>query len=976
MTSKLIRPITIEREEAGADLGTGTLSGIEVSDNKLELLKNTIGDYYIEGVEGVLWVTGYTYHSGEIVKRADHIYLNAYYDGNYSERTAVTDVAVDLTNAYKVKIEWYNDSSSSNSSKRRSAFVVSTQKMSSLATYDARIYREGPFSRRVDEIDVSGLTGNYYLRVHSRGEDGYVNRVYLYKVWAEDAVGNILYEYNPSGYRIWPVLNSSACREVEGSLVQFTKNQPSGTELKVYALKTTSDVEPDPADPNWAEQTSGQPLTVISVGEDLDGKRIWTKIAASTTDPAVTPTLSLLRVVISGAQIVETRGDVLALGLAETSQIIQLKRSRDQLRLFLAEQDVQVAFKAKDQLKLAFAERSRLINIHSAMNALSRRIYGRVEITYTDPFLDESIEATATETGRHSSPAAVADNVAAPLYKWFSLHRNKLDGSYHPMPGDDPGQVGWWGETLSDENGEFADPPMLTLVFDPRPVQELRLVGDAMLQEFPVDFEISLYDPENNLIHLETVTGNTEADWRKGVSFENVAKMELEIHRINRPGSAVKVLECFTAVIETYEGEDIISMNLVEEREPQGATIPIGNISANELTVRLSNLDRRFDPGNPDSRLRGMLKKNRRVRAWLGAEIEPGLVEWYPLGVFWTQNWSTPENELWVETYGWDRLEFLRNTDFSTSEVYQNKSLGWLAERVLQDAGLRPEEYRIDPELYTIIVPYAWFDRMSHRRALELIAAAAIGQAYCDREGIIVVEVFRPSPVSKFEFNEDNIYNKDHPLDWGKLINYVEVRATPRVPGPEEVVYQDTEAFTVPAGGEVMRTHIFSATPVIDVQALTITADPDVSVKSYTVYAWGVDVIYQNTGATDQQVTNIEIRGKKLEPAGGKIAIAQDVTSIRDNGKQALSEPITSEFIQTQERAQQIADTLLAAYKDPRRDITLDARGNIALRLGDRVTAPDYRDQVKGDYYILRQELAFDGGLRVRVEAQKIAGEE
>ena len=519
--------------------------------------------------------------------------------------------------------------------------------------------------------------------------------------------------------------------------------------------------------------------------------------------------------------------------------------------------------------------------------------------------------------------------------------------------------------------------PTLTLQFDPRPVQELRLVGDAMLQEFPVDFEISLYDPENNLLHLETVTGNTEADWRKSVSFENVAKMELEIHRINRPGVVVKVLECFTAVIETYEGEDIISMNLVEEREPQGATIPIGNISANELTVRLSNLDRRFDPGNPDSRLRGLLKKNRRMRAWLGAEIEPGLVEWYPLGVFWTQNWSTPENELWAETYGWDRLEFLRNTDFSTSEVYQNKSLGWLAERVLQDAGLRPEEYRIDPELYTIIVPYAWFDRMSHRRALELIAAAALSQVYCDREGIIVVEVFRPSPVSKFEFNEDNIYNKDHPLDWGKLINYVEVRATPRVPGPEELVYQDTEPFVVPSGTTVTRTYFYESKPVIEAQEPVVTTESeDVTVKSYTPYAWGMNVTFENTGVTEAEITKVDIYGKKLEPAGGKIAIAQDVTSIRDNGKQTLSEPITSEFIQTQERAQQIADTLLAAYKDPRRDITLDARGNIALRLGDRITAPDYRDQVKGDYYILRQELTFDGGLRARIDAQKIAEEE
>jgi|LSQX01.2.fsa_nt_gb hypothetical protein len=280
------------REETGADLGTGTLSDVEVVDNQLGLSKIVIGDYYNEGVEGVLWVTGYTYQSGEIVKGANHIYLRAYYDGKYSERTAVTDVAVDLTNAYKVKIDWYNDSSDSYRSKRRSAFVVSTEKMSSLATYDARIHREGPFSRRVDEIDVSGLTGNYYLRVHSRGEDGYVNRVYFYKVWAEDAVGNILYEYKPSGYRIWQPLDLSAAITATGSLIKFSKITPTGTTLKVYALLTDSDSVPAHDDSGWEEQTDGTALTVVTEDADMVGKLLYLKVEMSTTDPSVTPSLS------------------------------------------------------------------------------------------------------------------------------------------------------------------------------------------------------------------------------------------------------------------------------------------------------------------------------------------------------------------------------------------------------------------------------------------------------------------------------------------------------------------------------------------------------------------------------------------------------------------------------------------------------------------------------------------------------------
>jgi hypothetical protein len=522
MSSRLIKPITIEREEAGAALGTGTLHYMEVADGNLrqEQIGYRLYDY---GTEHVSWVTGYSTGTGTATKESDYLSLTATFASN-GVRTFVIDQAVDVTDAAKLKMLWKNDGD--DSSRNRSYCVVSSNKNSDQDTYDARRYRQNIFdyTSTPDEVDVSGLTGNKYIRFHAQGVSGSTGgtaRVKVYAVWLEDSDGRVIgvLRFAPSGYRIWPVLNSSACREVEGSLVQFTKNQPAGTELKVYALKTTSDVEPDPADPNWAEQTSGQPLTVISVGEDLDGKRIWTKIAASTTDPAVTPTLSLLRVEINGQQILTTLGDVLMIGAAEASRVMELKRSSDQLMVFVAEEDVQVVFKALDQIMLALAEKARLINIHSAMNALERKIFGRVEITYTDPFLDESIEATATEVGQHSDPAAVADNVVTPAYKWFSLHRNKLDGSYHPMPGNDASQVGWWGKRLSGPNGKFFEPISMIDFSRPSPAYH-----PDTGEEVPVDTPIFVKFAEGRLGSL-MCEGVTNLLTENQSSFETSAQL-------------------------------------------------------------------------------------------------------------------------------------------------------------------------------------------------------------------------------------------------------------------------------------------------------------------------------------------------------------------------------------------------------------------------------------------------------------------
>jgi len=69
--------------------------------------------------------------------------------------------------------------------------------------------------------------------------------------------------------------------------------------------------------------------------------------------------------------------------------------------------------------------------------------------------------------------------------------------------------------------------------------------------------------------------------------------------------------------------------------------------------------------------------------------------------------------------------------------------------------------------------------------------------------------------------------------------------------------------------------------------------------------------------------------------------------------------------VQTLDQAQAIADALLASVKDPRRDIEVEWRGNPALLLGDQVS-------VKGEgYYVIRQELDWDGTLSARLTGRK-----
>lgn len=266
---------------------------------------------------------------------------------------------------------------------------------------------------------------------------------------------------------------------------------------------------------------------------------------------------------------------------------------------------------------------------HNQMQADKRRVYAKCQIDYTSPFMDQSVDITTSENAYISYSGQTADGLTEPYAKFASLDGTwTLGDGYEPAPGPDEArfvQMGWWGEQLAGAGGAFTTPyPALTVEFFPRPIDSLKVVGDSKREEWPVDFSITLYDKNNTLLHTETVTGNNEVAWSKplGAVTTGVTKMMIEITRWSHEGRQVKILEFFSSLAEVYEGEDIISIRLLEEREVGQESLPVGNISSNEIEIRLLNQDGKFDVGNVNSPLHGLLRANRRIQVWLGAHSE------------------------------------------------------------------------------------------------------------------------------------------------------------------------------------------------------------------------------------------------------------------------------------------------------------------------------------------------------------------
>ncbi len=146
---------------------------------------------YNEGDEVVGWEVGIASGNGSQSKEADHLYIEA------TQRSAdfsyVTEVEVNFTGVNTLWVDWDQAVSNENiGPTNRSYLNVGGNSDSGRDTYDEQllhIWDADPHARRQDSLDVSGLSGNYLVRVHGQGGDDFGGgshcKLKVHKVWVE-----------------------------------------------------------------------------------------------------------------------------------------------------------------------------------------------------------------------------------------------------------------------------------------------------------------------------------------------------------------------------------------------------------------------------------------------------------------------------------------------------------------------------------------------------------------------------------------------------------------------------------------------------------------------------------------------------------------------------------------------------------------------------------------------------------------------
>lgn len=233
-----------------------------------------------------------------------------------------------------------------------------------------------------------------------------------------------------------------------------------------------------------------------------------------------------------------------------------------------------------------------------------------------------------------------------------------------------------------------------------------------------------------------------------------------------------------------------------------------------------------------------------------------------------------------------------------------------------------------------------------------------------------ILVLFIPDGV--YVIDADEIFAKDQPSRGQVVANYIEVWVNPLKPTEEpEEVYRSKDPVTIPAGTTKTITIHFDDEPVTEPAVALEEAGANLSIVDTKYYAWGADVKIRNTGS-GAQTCLVVATGKPLKVQGREMVVRKDEVSIQENGLKKYT--FDNPFVQDRATAELIADKLLS-FSNAKRDIKIDWRGDPALELADVTMIPEYQrrdiDQ-RGIFYVTKQELEFDGGLRAKLEGRKM----
>ncbi len=274
-----------------------------------------------------------------------------------------------------------------------------------------------------------------------------------------------------------------------------------------------------------------------------------------------------------------------------------------------------------------------------------------------------------------------------------------LDGSFRLIP-DDPaqltGEVGFVGDVLSGDDGSFASPVYAELTFSNCSILQACSVyfSDDAIDGIAEDFSVAVYSGDT-AVYTKDFTGNTAVSVSlDGFTVYDPTAIRVTVTKWSLPGRRLRVAEIIPGVYEEWTDDILASINIQMRGNFACLAIPYGT-----CTLRMDNLDRRFEPRNKSGIFQS-IEERQAIPIAIGCELSDGSVEYKRSGVFYQANggWKTGDNAM---TMQWDLVDIvglLADREFKAPDTLPTTLSGWLAALAAQLGDNFANKYHVDPD--------------------------------------------------------------------------------------------------------------------------------------------------------------------------------------------------------------------------------------------------------------------------------------
>lgn len=313
-----------------------------------------------------------------------------------------------------------------------------------------------------------------------------------------------------------------------------------------------------------------------------------------------------------------------------------------------------------------------------------------------------------------------------PLYATLERNRWALDGRFKILPSAPTGEIGYVGDVLSGDDGTFS----------PAQFVELQFSNVSILQACAVYFPSNQYDgvAEDFTVEVkqggtayftQQVTGNTAENVSfDGFTVNNPDAIRVTVTKWSKPSRRMRVPEIVPGIYEIWTGNMIASFSLKHQGDVSCVSIPYST-----CTIRMDNLDRRFEPRRKGSVFQS-IEERQGIPIFMGPELPDGTVEYMPVGVFYqySSGWKTSDNNITIQWSLVDIIGLVSGRDYIPPDTLPTTLNGWAASIVAQLGENFAKRYTVDPN-------YADFPLTAERVDVETLKCGDLLRYICMATG-------------------------------------------------------------------------------------------------------------------------------------------------------------------------------------------------------------------------------------------------